>query len=212
MIKSSDKRSTTTTTTTTNYLRTALQAIAAVLLLTAFCGLCALTVAGSQLLDALRGQTPFQFASEYSFLLFPSQSQIHDSIIGIDVVYSVLWIYGYLACLALLCRAIVWQSGLPPVAQPCALGLAVLAGNTLMHLFGNLHYQFYCAVGEIDTRNNCDWMFNCYTFFAGFAGLLLLTAATTPFLLVGYVLVYAGDQQERRRLQAQRIGLAEPTE
>jgi hypothetical protein len=49
---------------------------------------------------------------------------------------------------------------------------AIPVAMLLMHLLGNVHYQFYCAVGVIP-QQNCFWLFNWASFVASIAGLLL---------------------------------------
>lgn len=41
----------------------------------------------------------------------------------------------------------------------------------LLHLFGNIHYRFYCAIGVIPPVN-CFWLFNWASFLASLSGIL----------------------------------------
>jgi hypothetical protein len=53
----------------------------------------------------------------------------------------------------------------------------------LSHLFGNIHYQFYCAIGSIP-EYNCFWMFDTRSFSSGPAGLILVFFMVNVVLLV----------------------------
>jgi hypothetical protein len=57
----------------------------------------------------------------------------------------------------------------------------------LLHLLGNIHYQFYCAVGVM-LPQNCFWLLNWASFLASLAGLLLIGIPIA--LLVGAVFLF----------------------
>jgi hypothetical protein len=54
---------------------------------------------------------------------------------------------------------------------PVALAVVVCA----YHLLGNVHYQFYCAVGAINVPAYCEWAMGWQTCLASGAGFLLLS-------------------------------------
>lgn len=61
----------------------------------------------------------------------------------------------------------------------------------LLHLCGNLHWQFYCAVGAIDA-NNCFWVFDGRSLLIGGAGLigLLIVCAVARLVLCVLCVLY----------------------
>jgi len=70
-----------------------------------------------------------------------------------------------------------------------AVFFGIPAAILCLHLFGNIHYQFYGAVGVIP-ENDRFWMFNGYSFLVGLAGFVLVAAMLLTVVGLGFVFYY----------------------
>jgi len=168
----------------------ALGGFAGVLAIVVYGCLVALCVAGTHLIDVM--QPRFTFVSQCvmcSTFLFPNSAVGA----GFDIFYGVLLMIGVavVTIWPLFWLSIIYcchDESQHRDAEECRqwvkknllyILFGIPASVVLLHLFGNLHYQFYCAVGVIDSLfekdspSACSFMYNGYTLFAGLAGAIL---------------------------------------
>lgn len=55
-------------------------------------------------------------------------------------------------------------------AAICTIPAVAVVVMLILHLFGNVHYQFYCVIGVIPSEN-CFWLFNWASFVAAPSGI-----------------------------------------
>lgn len=114
----------------------------------------------------------FMDREQGSFLLFPG-SKAH---LVVDGLYLALWGLCVLVIVfTWLCA--IFQENTDDFGRYWRfLSLLVPFCCMICHIFGNFHYQFYCAVGAIP-QENCFWMFDYRSFLAGPAGIMAISIA-----------------------------------
>lgn len=115
----------------------------------------------------------FMDREQGSFLLFPG-SKAH---LVVDGLYLAFWI----ACTVVIVFAWLCAIFQDPKTDDFGrywrfLSLLVPFCSMICHIFGNFHYQFYCAVGAIP-QENCFWMFDYRSFLTGPAAIMAISIA-----------------------------------
>ena len=112
----------------------------------------------------------FQNREQGSFLLFPGS----QASLVVDGLYLAL--YGLCVLwLGTMCLFIMTSEKTDDVGRYWRfLSLLVPFCCMICHIFGNFHYQFYCAVGAIP-QENCFWMFDYRSFLAGPAAIMAIS-------------------------------------
>jgi len=189
--------------------------LASVVVILAYIAFLLLVLFGTHLTDAIMQKDRFQFAQQCklcSVLLFPNSavSSVLDILYGIAVLgvvgFIIIGTLCFIGSMIDCCRedqdGRAWRQSVKKNSGLILLGVPTVI--VLLHVFGNIHYQFYCAVGVIDSLFQkdspaaCSIMYNGYTFVMALAGIVLVAL----FCLVVCLLCTPGVYYMRKRVKA----------
>jgi hypothetical protein len=123
-----------------------------------------------------------------SILLFPAVR--YDAFQLVDAFYltvlGMATVFGIALAIVKLANIIRVCSAMPSRGKQIVVAASIV-GIPILHVFGNIHYRFYCAIGVIPAYN-CFWLFNWASFFASISGILLI--AVPILFLVGLALLF----------------------
>jgi len=161
---------------------------------------------GSQMLEALSGKRVFRFYTNVvhptdakqlgDFLLFPGTTSIF-SLLYICAVSAVILVSGVTLLKSSVAPQEVQQERVPVNSsssntragcscwkhRSCGVGFVMRVVPALilvMHICGNVHYQFYCVTGMIPSHgpyaDNCSVAMNAYTALSSISGAILISS------------------------------------
>lgn len=146
-----------------------------------------LAIAGSHLIDLMKGIDSFHLISKCSFLLFPDDVNCVSNIVDLFYLFALSIFILVCFCIGCFFALSTFETSDSNRFSFEAMTVALVqipVFAAVLHFCGNIHYHFYCAVGVIETEHNCRWMYNGYTLLVGPAGLVLLIPPLTAIVII----------------------------